>query len=58
MQLPVTDLTLKNGPMKLFKEEQEPDFRSVLMMILSPSQFVFSEASSKFLEAVLALCNE
>ena len=58
MQLPVTDLTLKIGPMKLFKEEQEQALRSVLMMILSPSQFIFSEASSKFLEAVLALCNE
>ncbi|CAD6343165.1 unnamed protein product [Miscanthus lutarioriparius] len=52
------DLTLKNSPMKLFKEEQELALRSVLMMLLSPSQFIFSEASSKFLEAVLPLVNE
>ena len=52
------DLTLKNIPMKLFKEEQEPALRSVLMMLISPSQFIFSEASSKFLEAVLPLGNE
>ncbi|XP_066347620.1 uncharacterized protein [Miscanthus floridulus] len=31
------DLTLKNIPMKLFKEEQELALRSVLMMLLSPS---------------------
>jgi hypothetical protein len=52
------DLTLKNSPMKLFKEEQESALRSVLMMLLSPSQFIFSEASSKFLEAALPLGNE
>ena len=44
--------------MKLSKEEQEPALRAVLMMLLSPSQFIFSEASSKFLEAVLPLGNE
>jgi len=52
------DLTLKNSPMELFKLEQEPALSSVLMMLLSPSQFIFSEASSKFLEAVLPLGNE
>uniref|UniRef100_A0A804PUA7 BTB domain-containing protein n=2 Tax=Zea mays TaxID=4577 RepID=A0A804PUA7_MAIZE len=53
-----TDLTLKKSPLKLSKEEQEPALRAVLMMLLSPSQFIFSEASSKFLEAVLPLDNE
>ncbi|XP_021314130.1 uncharacterized protein LOC110434431 [Sorghum bicolor] len=41
---PAMDLTLKNSPMELFKLEQEPALSSVLMMLLSPSQFIFSEA--------------
>eukprot|EP00267_Zea_mays_P056809 XP_023156845.1 BTB/POZ domain-containing protein At1g04390-like isoform X2 [Zea mays] len=48
----------EKNPLKLSKEEQEPALRAVLMMLLSPSQFIFSEASSKFLEAVLPLGNE
>ncbi|XP_062178406.1 BTB/POZ domain-containing protein At1g04390-like isoform X2 [Phragmites australis] len=52
-----TNLTQKNSPMKFSREEQEPALRAVLMMLLSPSQYIFSEASSKFLE-VLPLGDE
>ncbi|OEL26964.1 BTB/POZ domain-containing protein [Dichanthelium oligosanthes] len=48
------DLT-QNSSMKFSKKEQEPPLRAVLMMLLSPSQYIFSEASSKFLEVVLPL---
>ncbi|CAN6193545.1 unnamed protein product [Urochloa humidicola] len=52
-----TDLTQKNRSLKFSREEQEPALRAVLMMLLSPSQYIFSEASSKFLE-VLPLGDE
>ncbi|KAL6873785.1 hypothetical protein ACP4OV_013867 [Aristida adscensionis] len=45
----VTNLMQMKGPLKLSKDEQEPALRAVLMMLLSPSQYVYSEASSKFL---------
>ncbi|KAF8687337.1 hypothetical protein HU200_043020 [Digitaria exilis] len=50
-----TDLPQKNSSMKFSREDQEPALRAVLMMLLSPSQYIFSEASSKFLEVVLPL---
>ncbi|WVZ78943.1 hypothetical protein U9M48_026580 [Paspalum notatum var. saurae] len=52
------DLSQKNNPVKFSKEEQEPALRAVLMMLLSPSQYIFSEASSRFLEVVLPLGDE
>ncbi|KAL6603652.1 hypothetical protein ACP70R_044013 [Stipagrostis hirtigluma subsp. patula] len=54
----VTNFMQKNSPMKLSKDEQEPILRAVLMMLLSPSQYIFSEASSKFLGVVIALDDE
>ncbi|TKW23178.1 hypothetical protein SEVIR_4G276500v4 [Setaria viridis] len=53
-----TDLTQRNSSTKFSKEDQEPALRAVLMMLLSPSQYIFSEASSKFLEVVVPLGDE
>ncbi|CAL5039989.1 unnamed protein product [Urochloa decumbens] len=50
-----TDLTQKISSVKFSREEREPALRAVLMMLLSPSQYILSEASSKFLEVVLPL---
>jgi len=38
-----TDITQKNSSTKFSKEELEPAMRAVLMMLLSPSQYIFSE---------------
>ncbi|XP_025812104.1 BTB/POZ domain-containing protein At1g04390 isoform X2 [Panicum hallii] len=53
-----TDITQRNSSTKFSKEELEPALRAILMMLLSPSQYIFSEASSKFLEVVLPLGDE
>ncbi|TVU08535.1 hypothetical protein EJB05_41943, partial [Eragrostis curvula] len=50
-----TDFTHKSSHIKLSIDEQEPILRAVLMMHLSPSQYIFSEASSKFIEVILPL---
>ncbi|KAJ1260394.1 hypothetical protein BS78_10G228700 [Paspalum vaginatum] len=52
------DLAQKNNPVTFSKEEQEPALRAVLMMLLSPNHYIFSEASSRFLEVVLPLGDE
>lgn len=50
-----TDVVQKSISLKLSKDEQEPALRAVLMMLLCPSGYILSEASSKFLEEVLHL---
>uniref|UniRef100_A0A0D9WT71 BTB domain-containing protein n=1 Tax=Leersia perrieri TaxID=77586 RepID=A0A0D9WT71_9ORYZ len=47
-----TDAMQKSNTMKLSKDVHEPALRAVLMMLLSPSGYILSEASSKLLQVL------